>query len=178
MLSENSVIRKVQRGNIKAYKKLYDLHFLKLYRFLSQFSNDHDQVEDWVQNSFIKAYENIRHFGFKSKFSTWLFSIAINEMRSYYRTNNRRSEYHTEQDTSELGIEDTPDFFWQHDMNFYLSELDEEKRAIFILFEVEGYSHREIAEITGLPENLCRSKLHRTKKILQQKWLENETAKP
>ncbi|GJQ62401.1 MAG: RNA polymerase sigma factor SigY [Melioribacteraceae bacterium] len=176
MISENSVIRKVQRGNIKAYKKLYDLHFLKLYRFLSQFSKDHDLVEDWVQNAFIKAYENIHHFGFRSKFSTWLFSIAMNEMRSFYRTDNRRSEYHVEKDASELGDEVIPDFIWQHDMNIYLSELDDEKRAIFILFEVEGYSHKEIADIIGLPENLCRSKLHRTKKILKQKWLENEKA--
>lgn len=175
MFSENSLIRKVQKGNNGAYKQLYELHFVKLYRFLSQFSRDHDLVEDWVQSAFIKAYEKISLFQFKSKFSTWLFSIAINEMKSSLRTTNRRKEYHDPADTAELANDSPPEFFWTHDMKVFLDEIDEDNRAIFILFEVEGYSHKEIAEMFSITELSSRTKLHRTKKLLQQKWLEYET---
>lgn len=174
MFSEKAAIIKIKNGNTRAYKKLYDLYFIRLYRFLSRFTNDQDELEDWCQTAFIKAYENIGSFGFNSKFSTWLFSIAINEMRSYLRTKNRRAAYHEPPGDYDPGYEESPDFIWQHDMHIYLSQLSEENKAVFILFEVEGYSHKEISEILNISESACRSKLFRTKQFLKESWSKNE----
>lgn len=88
MISESALVEKGKAGNQRAFKSLFEINVDKLYRFLSQFSNNTDDVEDWVQRSFIKAFLYINRFQGRSKFSTWLIRIGINEMKTDYRKNN------------------------------------------------------------------------------------------
>lgn len=174
MPEESQIVRKVKQGNKNAFKKLYEANVNILFRFLSQFSKDKDLVEDWVQKAFIKAYSNINQFQGNSKFSTWLFRIAINEMRNDLRKINSRSFEEIEENTLGSAENEIEDFEWRHDMKWLLLELDELKKSVFILFEVEGYSHSEIAEILDITESASRTSLCRTKQILKEKWLTQE----
>ena len=68
------------------------------------------------------------------------------------------------------------EFEWEHDMKVILNELEETKRAIFILYEVEGYSHMEISEMLEISESSSRTNLHRARKILQSSLLNQKDA--
>jgi RNA polymerase sigma factor (sigma-70 family) len=65
------------------------------------------------------------------------------------------------------------EFEWKQDMKWLLAELDEFKRSVFILFEVEGYSHSEIADMMNISESLSRTTLCRTKNQLKEKWIKS-----
>lgn len=174
MHNEKILIESLRKGDKKAFGKLFDNNFLPLYRFMSQFSGDRDQVNEWVQRAFIKSYENIEKFDGLSRYSTWLFKIALNEMKmDMRRKSNKDFRFLDENDHPVNIIEDT-DLQWQQVMKEWLFELDEVKRAVFILFEVEGYSHPEIAVMLGIKESASRTILTRTKYWLRCKWEEAE----
>lgn len=182
MLSEKRLISKIKNGNSKAYKNLYEENVNSLFRFMLQFSKDRDQVADWVQRTFINAYNNINSFSGKSKFSTWLFSIAINEMKADMRKKSTKNIFRIDEQIENLETENKIDEFeWKQEMKYLLSKLDENKRLVFILFEIEGYNHNEISEILNVSVANSRTTLSRAKQILKENWLSKrdnyETAK-
>jgi len=167
---EHTTIRAVRRGSRRACNELYDRHVMSLFRFLKQYSDDEAEVEDWVQRAFIKALTHIESFNENSRFSTWLFTIALNEIR----TDKRRHSL-VFLDTNELqevtaGEDHTIDFEWRDAMKFLLKDLDTTNRTIFLLYEIEGYSHAEIGSMLDITENLSRTILCRTKTILRSRW--------
>lgn len=173
MHPEKELVRKVKSGDHKAFKTLYDGHADSLYMFMKQFSNDKLQVEDWVQRAFIKSYLNINKFDGISLYKTWLFKIAINEMRMDFRKAGLAARVSFEDEEVSTEMEDM-DFQWNLVMKTWLNELDEKKRMVFVLFEVEGYSHSEIATMLNINESTSRTILTRTKALLKQKWIEAE----
>ncbi len=176
MHSEKEVLLKARKGNNKAFKILYEQNVNSLFRFLMQFSKDDDIVADCVQTAFIKAFSNIENFRGASRFSTWLFSIGINVMKDTLRSFYLQKKNDEMIENLDLHAEDIHDFEWHHDMRYLLEDIDDEKKAIFILHEVEGYSHNEIAEILGISEQNSRTRLSRTKQYLRVKWYSDEKA--
>lgn len=173
---DNYLVQQVKNGDQRAFKELFDQNIIPLYRFMKQFSADKDQVDDWVQRAFIKSYENIGKFDGISLYRTWLFKIALNEMRTDYRKINRILYDLEEAEDYYSEIEDI-NFEWQLVMKNWLAELDEIKRSVFILYEVEGYSHSEIAEMLNISEVNSRAILARTKTFLREKWILTENIK-
>lgn len=177
MLNESVLVEKGKAGNQRAFRTLFDSNIDKLYRFLSQFSKNSDEVEDWVQRSFIKAFLNIEKFQGRSKFSTWLIRIGINEMKTDYRKASLFMDAEIEGNENKLHLySDDSSFEWDHDMKILLDDLEETKRAIFILYEVEGYSHSEISDMLEISESSSRTNLHRAKKFLQSSLLKQRDA--
>jgi RNA polymerase sigma-70 factor (ECF subfamily) len=179
MIPEETLIDDALQGDQRAFRHLYDRHVDGLFRFMKQFSRDGDEVEDWVQRAFIKAYRGIHTFHREAKFSTWLFTIALNEMRSDRRkktppTDTLESGTMTESAIAAEQSEQADEFIWNDTMRRWLSELDETKRAVFVLYEVEGYSHAEIASMLNIGAIASRTHLHRAKRFLQEKWKEEE----
>lgn len=174
MPEESLVIRRIKQGDKNAFQKLFDQNVNQLYRFLCQFTKDKDLVEDWVQRAFIKAYYNLDKFEGNSKFSTWLFSIGINEMKTDMKKINSRRFEEVEENTLGIGENEVKDFEWSHDMKWLLSELNDTWKAVFVLFEVEGYSHTEISEIMDISASASRTILCRTKNVLKEKWSKQE----
>jgi len=169
MQEETVWITKAKEGNQHAFRELYATHADPLYRFLRQFSSDSDQVEEWVQRAFIKAFLHIGSFEGKSRFSSWLFRLGLNEMKMDVRRTQIVAFTPTEeeQEESDHGAER---FEWKQLMKMWMDELDETKRGVFILYEVEGYSHAEIASLLGIAESSSRTLLMRAKRYLQDRW--------
>jgi len=169
------LINRILDGDHKAFKVLYERHVDSLFRFLSQFSRDHYEVEDWVQRTFINAYESLGRFAGRSRFSTWLFTIGLNQMRS----DRRRNVVPTLDPLSlhEYKTDDPVDRFeWNDMMRGWLDELDEHHRMVFVLYEVEGFSHSEIASILQFGESTSRTILSRTKNRLRERWEQERRA--
>jgi len=167
-MDEPQLIARARQGDHNAFRTLYELHVDGLYRFLKQFSGNHDDVEDWVQRSFIRAYRALDRFGGRSRFATWLIAIGLNEMRSDRRKPamvivDGGAEAAAEEDLAER-------FVWDDLMRGWLAELDETKRAVFLLYEVEGFSHAEIAAMLEIGESASRTILARTKQWLREQW--------
>jgi len=169
MIEETELIEKVKSGDGHAFGKLYDAHVWQLYRFLKQFSQDSDQVEEWVQRAFIKAFKNIDAFEGRSKFSSWLIKLGINEMRMDRRQVLVFSLNEMGQ-ADEATTDTANEFEWNETMRSLIAKLSDEKKTVFLLHAVEGYSHSEIASTLGITESSSRSILTRTKKILQHEW--------
>lgn len=169
MPDEAQYIEKAKQGSHTAFRRLYDLHVTPLYRFMRQFETDSDQVEEWVQRAFIKAYINIGQFEKTAKFSTWLFRLALNEMKMDRRT-MAIIPLETVYDEDYSSVRTNEDFEWNDLMKAWLAELSETKRMVFLLYEVEGYSHAEIAKMLGVGESTSRTILTRTKQFLQIQW--------
>lgn len=177
MIDETELIRKCRTGDHEAFRVLYETHVDALYRFLRQFSNDKHDVEEWVQRAFIKAYEHLDTFSEHSRFSTWVFSIGLNEMRSDRRRSMILQLEPIGKGDHAIPMDDAAyHFHWNELMRGWLVQLDEVKRAVFLLYEVEGYSHAEIAGMLSIQESTSRTILTRTKQWLRDQWEQERRA--
>jgi RNA polymerase sigma-70 factor (ECF subfamily) len=170
MKDEQIWVIKAKEGNQRAFQLLYDAHVEPLYRFMRQYSKDSFQVEDWVQRAFIKAYKNIESYNATARFSTWLYTIALNEMRTDFRRPNLFLLDSSAQTENINYQNEDESFIWDDIMKRWLEELDESKRTVFLLYVVEGYSHAEIASMLNIGENASRTLLHRAKYFLKSRW--------
>lgn len=173
MHDEIELVALAKKGDRKAFKQLYELHVDPLYRFLHKFSADQIELEEWVQRAFIKAFRHIASFDGRSKFGSWLFRIGINEMKTDRR--NTGKHIMQELDAENLPVTDMDETFeWTSTMSMLLEDLSETKRMVFVLFEVEGYSHAEIADMLEINEGTSRSLLTRARHQLKRKWIAEE----
>ncbi|MBI3585734.1 MAG: sigma-70 family RNA polymerase sigma factor [Ignavibacteriales bacterium] len=178
MQEETQWVNKARQGDHKAFKILYDIHIASLYRFMRQFSPDTHEVEEWVQRAFIKAFNHLGSFDGKARFSSWLFRIAMNEMRMDRRRAAIIPFTHPEDDeisSSPSNEKESDAWEWNETMRTWMQELDETKRMVFLLYEVEGYSHAEIASMLGISESTSRTILSRTKRYLKTRWQQEMT---
>ena len=166
---ETALIAQILSGDTTSYKFLYDVNVEPLFLFLKQFIKSDNTVQELVQRAFIKAYEGLGSFNHRSKFKTWLFQIAINEMRSDARRNSIVQFVEIEEADDSIDNEDNEiSFEWNSTLKTIFERLDETKRAVFILYEVEGYSHVEISQLLDIGESTSRTILTRTKKLLRK----------
>ena len=177
LADERQLVKESKEGDHEAFRRLYDLTVVRLYRFMSQFSQDEDQVRDWVQRAYIAAYEHLDDFDGISLFSTWLFKLALNEMRMDFRRAKIVSFVSLGDDDDQGAPDEEQVFHWEMTMKHWLGQLDETKRAVFVLYEVEGYSHSEIADMLHIRESSSRSILTRTKQFLRERWEEERKSR-
>jgi len=175
-MSESVLLEQARASDQRALRGLYDLHAGPLFRFLGQFSGDREETKEWVQRAFIKAFDRLGQFDGRSTFRTWIFTIGMNEMRSDRR---RKNIVQLEQDIPTLPArarDHAEDFQWESMMKAWLDRLDNTKRSVFVLHEVEGFSHREIADMLGIQQSHSRTLLLRVRHYLQRQWKQERKA--
>lgn len=171
---ESTHIKQALEGNESAYKKLYELHVDGLFIFLNQFSKNREQTKDWVQKSFIKAFENLSGFQERSTFKTWLFTIGLNVMRTEQRKITSIIEFNSDfvdQVRSQSEFSEDQDFdpeLWESAKEA-IKELDPDKKLVVLLHIAEGYQHSEISTMLNISESASRVILHRAKNELRNK---------
>lgn len=164
--NQEQAVQRAQAGEQSAFRELYEAHVDGLFRFLMQFSENRAEVKDWVQQAFIKAFENLEGFEGRSRFRTWLWRIAINEMKMSRRGGLRFDRMETLPENGEARSGPPPETLIT--MRNEIDKLDERKRMVLILYEVEGYSHREIAGMLEVGESTSRTILTRAKSELRE----------
>ena len=158
-----SIIKKAKNGDKQAFEKLILYYQIDLYKIAKAHLIIEEDVNDAVQETILSAYTNIKNLDNISKFKSWLMKILINECNSIYRKRNRENNL-----LSELSNPDNYtnlDSTYDSNLEFYnlLNRLDFEEKNILILYFLEGYKPKEIAQITGLNNNTVRSKILRAK---------------
>ncbi|MCH8568128.1 MAG: sigma-70 family RNA polymerase sigma factor [Balneolales bacterium] len=138
-----------------------------------RYANQREEALEMVNDSFMKAFRHIHRYDSNRPFKAWFGRILVNTALDYYRANRK---YH---ERMEL-VEETPELHAQPEQYLQLDaqeilrlfeQLPQEQRIVFNLFEIEGYSHIEIAEMLNISEGTSRSRLSRAKKSLQHLYL-------
>jgi RNA polymerase sigma-70 factor (ECF subfamily) len=165
---DHNAVNAALNGNQGAYKLLYERHVDALFGFLMQFETERVQVSDWVQLSFIKAFQKLDQFMGKSSFKTWLYRIALNEMRQSKR--KMRLHFESLEGLDEVNI--LEESFQLSDwitLKAIIKKLPERERLVLLMYEIEGFTHEEIALLLEINPNTSRSILYRTKQQLKNK---------
>ena len=180
---DQKLVERAQRGDTQAFGMLVEKYQRKLGRLLSRLIRDPAEVEDVVQESFIKAYRALPNFRGDSAFYTWLYRIGINTAKNYLVAMGRRPQVTTEieiedaenfEDGNELRTMDTPETELMskeiaRTVNDTVAALPEELRTAITLREIEGLSYEEIATLMGCPIGTVRSRIFRARETIAQK---------
>lgn len=169
--SEEEIIEGCKKGNKKAQKLLYDLYSRKYYGICLRYFKNSNEAEDALQEGFVRIFNNIGKFRFEGSFEGWMRKIIVNTTLNFYKSNFKHY-YGTDYDEVEEKIEDeysASDTLTVELMLKTIQELPDGYRIVFNLFEIEGYSHKEIADMLGISVNTSKSQLMKAKKMLQKK---------
>ena len=180
--SDMEVVRQVQAGDVAAFDRLILKYRERVYGIVYNLTSNREDAADLTQDAFIKAFQSIQRFGGQSSFFTWLYRIAINSTLSHLRKARLRSFFSLERVDSEepvskeiiaaltdkTGVErDAYVRELQEKLNDAMHKLSIKHRTVVTLFEIDGLSHQEIAEVMNCSVGTVRSRLHYAKQLLQ-----------
>src|SRR5450830_2156787 len=180
---DHELVLRAQRGDKHAFGMLVDKYQRKLARLLSRMIRDQSEIEDVVQESFIKAYRALPNFRGDSAFYTWLYRIGINTAKNYLVAMGRRPTVSNDieiedaenfEDGNELRTMDTPETELMtkeiaKTVNETVAGLPEELRTAITLREIEGLSYEEIATLMNCPIGTVRSRIFRARETIALK---------
>ncbi len=153
-----------------AFEDLFRSHGSRMKSIAMNLLGNTSDAEDAVQEAFLKVHRSWSSFKGESQLSTWLYRILVNTCYDIGRRRKRRPEPPPEPDQAERPDPPAPapDHTLRLTIERALGRLPELQRSVFLLFEVEGFKHREIAEILGIPEGTSKHALFTAKRELQE----------
>lgn len=172
MISDQQLIELCAKHDRKAQQELYDKYSRLLLGVCLRYSADRAEAEDVLQDSFLKIFFSIQDFTGSGSFIGWLRKVAVNTAITHYHK-NLKYRYHVEieefvsVETGTMSFEE--DFFTSDELFKVLNELPGGYRMVFNLYAVEGYKHKEIAEMLGIDTNTSKSQYSRAKAAIRDK---------
>jgi RNA polymerase sigma-70 factor (ECF subfamily) len=184
------IVRRAQQGDADAFSTLFQAHKGRVYSLCLRMTSNTAEAEDLTQESFLQVFRKLSTFRGDSAFSTWLYRIAVNTVLMHFRkksfaqvsldapyndSNGKgdgktvRREYGT-RDNRLAGCVDRISLIRA------IRQLPDGYRTVFVLHEVEGYEHREIAEFLDCSTGNSKSQLHKAKLRIRQLLMEPQKA--
>jgi RNA polymerase sigma-70 factor (ECF subfamily) len=167
-LGLNQLIQNCKKQDIKAQEQLYRLFANKLFAVCLKYSNGHQQAEDNLQDGFIKIFSKINQYQDKGSFEGWMKRIMINTTLQKYRK-ERVFDIINEEQLREPEVEIDDELLSVDYLLSIIQELPERYRQVFNLYALDGYSHKEIAEMLEISTGTSKSNLSRARLILKEK---------
>ena len=170
--TEERWVDKARAGDRLAFEQLYRSHCDRIFALCWRMcGGDRALAEDMVQEAFVRAWNKLGLFRGDSKFGTWLHRLAVNVVLSDRRTRvkrlKREREMVGEVERTLTGDKDVSAGL-RKDLEAAISRLPERARSVLILYDVEGYQHSEIAEMTGMAVGSSKAQLHRARKLVRK----------
>ena len=166
----DEVVRRAQEGDVAAFEQLYRDNVNRVYALCLRISADPAKAEELTQDVFVRAWQRLGSFKGKSAFSTWLHRLAVNVVLGERRSEGIRVARVF--GTDDLSIYETggkvPDPGDRMDLERAIAKLPPGARSVFVLHDVEGYKHEEIAEMHGSAVGTCKAQLHRARRLLRE----------
>ena len=163
-------VRRAQAGDSEAFGGLYQAHVGRIYALCLRLEGDATRAEELTQDVFVRAWERLGTYRGDSAFGTWLHRLAVNVVLGDRRSAWRRSKRVFT--TDDPGVyergSDGPPAGLAMDLDRAIAALPPGARTIFVLHDVEGYRHGEIAEMTGLAEGTSKTQLFRARRLLRE----------
>lgn len=172
--TDQEIIKGCKRGKIRFQELLYRKFYAFAMSVCIRYNPNRDDALEVLNDSFMKLLNHIDTYDENKPFKSWFRRILVNTSLDRYRE-NKRFLIHVEYDTSELEVAGDNSFSGKLDAEeilSFLAKLPEQYRAIFNLYEVEGYSHEEIAGMLDIAPGTSRSHLSRAKALLRKSYSE------
>lgn len=170
MLEYKELIEACVKGDRLAQRSLYDIFSKRMYVICLRYTKSQQEAEDVLQDSFIKVFKNIKGYRGDSRLDYWIKRIVVNTSLNSQRKklymypmmdiDDVKNDYDHSNSLSSFQLEEL--------LNM-ISELPTGCRTVFNLFAIEGYSHKEIAEMLEVSEGTSKSQFARARKLLQEK---------
>ena len=172
-----ALVAKAARGDVAAFEQLYHRSSGRVYALCLRMSGDPQRARELAHDAFVRAWERLASFRGEAGFDTWMHRLTVNVVLAARRSDRRREQRVALAD-DEPGdpIDAAParpvrDVHSALDLERAIASLQPAPREVFVLHDVEGYGHEEIARRMGLPSGTVRSMLHRARKALIH-WME------
>ena len=175
LTGDASLVARAQRGDVDAFEMLYRTHSGRVYALCLRLTANGTRARELTQDVFVRAWEALPEFRGEANVTTWLHRIAVNAMLMQQRSDKRRSarialadDDRDDSDAALQGATAPEDVATAIDLERAVAALPPGVRRAFILHDVEGYSHEEIAQMTGLAAGTLRAQLHRARQLLMR----------
>lgn len=170
MQDENKIIRKCVRGNAQAQRTLYDMHKVKWFMICLRYAHNRDEAQDMLQEGLISVFKELKQYDQKkASFSAWsnkvMANAALQHIRKWKKLNF--NEAIDEYENKFAVQDDVFDTIGAKELTAFVQKLPDGYRVVFNMYVMEGYKHREIAEILSISENTSKSQLLKAKKMLR-----------
>jgi len=175
MFNEKEVISRILNGDLQAFELLVKQYEQLVFYIVNKLVKEKSDTEDISQEVFIKVYEHLGNFAFKSRLSTWIASIAYRTALNHIRDSKKDRITHPEEDIANFYFTtETPErLSEQKDINAYINRLIDEMpiqyKSVLTLYHMNELSYLEIEQITGMPEGTVKNYLFRARKLLKDK---------
>jgi len=164
------IVRRSQAGDVKAFEELYREHEGRVFAVCLRMIANTSRAEELTQDVFVRVWEMLGTFRGESAFSSWLHRVAVNVVLVNIRSQQRYQQRVTTVD--DLESYDRENSLSRPgesiDLETAMTRLPKQARAIFVLHDIEGYRHEEIAKSMGLAVGTTKGQLHRARKLLRE----------
>lgn len=164
VVDENALVTSAQSGCLSSFESLYRMHSGRVHGLCLRLTGNAAVAEDLTQETFIRAWRSLGGFRGDSSFGSWLFRIAVNAVAARYRSELRRAAWEAKAPARAVQFDPT----LRLDLQQAISALPAGARAVFVLHDVEGYRHEEIAEQLGVAVGTSKAQLHRARRLLRE----------
>jgi RNA polymerase sigma-70 factor (ECF subfamily) len=168
--SDAALVSQAKSGDTRAFEALYRAHCGRVHALCLRMTRNTTEAEDLTQEAFVRAWRKLESFRGDSAFGTWLHRLTVNLVLTNRRNHTRRAERVTT--TDDLApferVRETPGPGLGMDIERAIAQLPEGARNVFVLHDVEGYRHHEIAGMLGIAVGTTKAQLHRARRILRK----------
>jgi len=168
-VDEREVIARVRAGDGAAERALYEAHVDRVYRLAYRLAGDDDLARDFTQETFIRAFARLESFRGDSALSTWLHAIAtsvvLNGLRKVKRLRGRETDLEAADGVTGARRAAEPDL--KERLRAAIDDLPERYRVVFVMHDVEGYTHEEIGAALGVETGTSKAQLSRARAKLR-----------
>jgi len=160
----DDVVRRAQQGDVSAFETLYRTHAAAVFALCRRMTGNDRDARELVQDVFVRAWERLRTFRGESSLVTWLHRLAVNVVLGHLRSASRHRADELSDDIAGPTRSDRIDD--RLDLDAALARLPDGARTVFVLHDIHGYSHEEIAQMTGTAPGTARAQLWRARRAL------------
>lgn len=168
--ASHELIAQAKSGNKSAFEDIYRIHVGRVYGICLRILGDHFRAEEITQQVFIRSWEKLVSFRGEGSFGSWLHRLAVNAALNELNA----SAWMQIQDSSLDDLKTEPSYRescsqeMRMDLEKAIAALPVGARVVFVLHEIEGFNHREIAKKLGLANGTCKAQLFRARKLLRE----------
>lgn len=164
----SDLVRRAQAGDRSAFQRLYEDHVGRIYALCLRLTGDPEEAMERTQDAFVRAWGKLGSFRGEAAFPTWLHRLAVNVVLTDRRSAGRRERWAEAAAESGPRVQPASRAGLGVDLERAIARLPPGARAVFVLYDVEGYCHREIAELTGIAAGTSKAQLHRARRLLRE----------
>ena len=175
--NEDKLVKDCLNGSRKAHSALYALYKDKMFGVCLRYASSESEANDMLQEGFIRVFQGLHQFRNDSPLFYWVKRVVVNAALGYLRKHKNRIEKEQRLEDSQAEIRIDP--AQSHDSDellWVIQKLPTALRSVFNLYTIEGYAHKEIAEMLSITESNSKVRLMRARQQLQQKLKKQMTA--